>query len=120
MLQRSIIAGTALLIICGPALALDQSTSANSQNSQTPSSTSNQATQNLPQELKQKLQQQGFSDVKIVPGSFIVSAKDKSGDPVSMVIGPHSMTMFTFANDGTGSTTGSGSTSQNNSGTTSK
>jgi hypothetical protein len=67
----------------------------------------------LPQELSQKLQRQGFSDVRIVPGSFIVSAKDRNGDPVNMVIGPHSMTMFVVSNAGTssGSTTGSGTNS---------
>lgn len=45
--------------------------------------------------LGQKLQSQGFTNVQVVPGSFLVSAKDKDGDPVNMVIGPHSMTMFT-------------------------
>jgi hypothetical protein len=76
----------------------------------------NQSAQSLPQELKQKLENQGFSDVQVVPGSFIVSAKDKDGDPVNMVIGPNSLTMFTISSasssSGLGSsseTTGSGS-----------
>ncbi len=51
--------------------------------------------QNLPQEIRQKLKDDGFTDVKIVPGSFIVSAKDKRGEPVTMMIGPNSMMMVT-------------------------
>jgi Cu/Ag efflux protein CusF len=72
--------------------------------------TNAQSTQTISQELKQKLQDQGFSDVKVVPGSLIVSAKDKSGDPVTMVIGPQSMTVFSMATDN-GSMAGSGQAS---------
>jgi hypothetical protein len=55
-----------------------------------------QNAQNLPQELKQKLTAQGFTDVKVVPDSFLVSAKDKQGHPVTMLIGPNSLTVFTM------------------------
>jgi hypothetical protein len=55
----------------------------------------NQAGQQLPQRIKDKLQQQGFTDVQVVPGSFIVSAKDKNGDSVNMIIGPRSMLIMT-------------------------
>lgn len=50
--------------------------------------------QAIPQQIRNKLQNMGFTDVQVVPGSFIVSAKDKDGDPVSMIIGPHSTTLF--------------------------
>ena len=36
------------------------------------------------------LQQSGFTNVKIMPESFLVQAKDKSGNPVTMFIGPNS------------------------------
>ncbi|MDA9426029.1 hypothetical protein XH87_25880 [Bradyrhizobium sp. CCBAU 53415] len=62
----------------------------------------------MPREIKQKLQKQGFSDINVVPGSFIVSAKDSNKDPVMMVIGPHSLTMFTEIST-QGQTTGSAS-----------
>jgi hypothetical protein len=42
------------------------------------------------------LTDQGFSDVKVVPDSFLVSAKDKQGYPVTMLIGPNSLTVFTM------------------------
>ena len=63
------------------------------------SSTTGQAAQNMPQELQQKLTEQGFSDVKVVPDSFLVSAKDKQGYPVTMLIGPDSLTVFTMVQD---------------------
>ncbi|WP_456639664.1 hypothetical protein [Bradyrhizobium sp. USDA 10063] len=52
--------------------------------------------QSLPQQIRNKLKDQGFTDVQVVPGSFLVSAKDKDGDPVTMILGPHSMTVFTM------------------------
>ncbi|MFY9655921.1 MAG: hypothetical protein WAK01_04925 [Methylocystis sp.] len=58
-------------------------------------SNSIQNAQNLPQQLQQKLTAQGFTDVKVVPDSFLVSAKDKQGFPVTMLIGPESLTVFT-------------------------
>jgi hypothetical protein len=66
-------------------------------NSQTNGAPSNQVAANnppIPQQIRNKLQNMGFTDVQVVPGSFIVSAKDKDGDPVSMIIGPHSTTLF--------------------------
>jgi hypothetical protein len=45
--------------------------------------------------------------VNVVLGSFLVSAKDKSGDPVTMVIGPNSMLMLTQAASSKNATTGS-------------
>jgi hypothetical protein len=73
--------------------------------SNTSSETGNQS---LPEKMEQKLKDQGFTDVQVVPGSFLVSAKDNDGDPVTMIIGPHSMTVFTVNSSGDRSTTGSG------------
>ncbi|MGA2999612.1 PRC-barrel domain-containing protein [Bradyrhizobium sp.] len=55
------------------------------------------------------LQQSGFTNIKVVPDSFLVQANDKSGNPVTMFIGPDSATEFTTvgSNDQTsGSTAG--------------
>jgi hypothetical protein len=46
----------------------------------------------LRKQMRDNLQSEGFSDVKIVPDSFLVQAKDKSGHPVTMFINPTSMT----------------------------
>ncbi len=78
--------------------------------SSTQNSSSAQATQNIPREIKQKLSQDGFTNVQVVPGSYLVSAKDKNGDPVMMVIGPHSMTIMSeFPGSRGTATTGSSS-----------
>lgn len=45
------------------------------------------------------LKQSGFSDVKVMPGSLYVRAKDQSGNPVSMFITPNSMEEVTTVGD---------------------
>jgi opacity protein-like surface antigen len=82
--------------------ALNSATNANGANA---TSNAQQTAQNLPQEIRAKLKDDGFTDVKVVPGSFIVSAKDKKGEPVTMVIGPDSMMMVTQVTNGRASST---------------
>jgi hypothetical protein len=53
-----------------------------------------EAIQQVPRKLREKLTADGYSDVKIAPGSYIVSARDKDGNRVVMTIGPTSMTMM--------------------------
>lgn len=52
-------------------------------------------TSGLQQQMTSDLQQSGFSNVKVVPGSFYVHARDRSGNPVSMFITPDSMSEVT-------------------------
>lgn len=80
------------------------------------STAQNQSAQSLPQQIRDKLKSQGYSDVKVVPGSYIVGAKDKDGDPVTMVIGPHSTAVFTTVSTDSASTTGGDSASTTGSG----
>ena len=49
------------------------------------------------QQLTTSLQQAGFTNIKVVPDSFIVQAKDKSGDPVTMFLDSHSLTVVAGA-----------------------
>lgn len=112
------------LVLCGllcalatPAFAANTSMDASSASGSTAGTQSSQA---LPAEIRTKLQQDGFTNVQVVPGSFLVSAKDKNGDPVTMVIGPNSMMMMTQVPGPASATTGSGSSgSQNSSSSTS-
>ncbi|MDN4986299.1 PRC-barrel domain-containing protein [Bradyrhizobium sp. WYCCWR 13022] len=41
------------------------------------------------QQMVNDLQQAGFTDVKLRPQSFLVEAKDRSGNPVTMFVGPN-------------------------------
>jgi glycogen debranching enzyme len=70
-----------------------------------------QPTQAIPQELRKKLTDAGFTDVKIVPSSYFVTAKNKQGHDVLMRIGPNSMTVLTEAPADNTSTTGAGAPS---------
>jgi hypothetical protein len=50
--------------------------------------------QNLPQKIHDELVSRGFREVRVVPQSFLISAKDQNGNPVMMLIGPNSMTVL--------------------------
>lgn len=78
---------------------------------------SHQKSQNLPQAVRQQLTGAGFTEVQIIPSSFLVSAKNKDGNRVMMRIGPDSMTMLTEVP--VPETTGSGSSSSNEGGNSS-
>ncbi len=84
-----------LALLSTPGFAATSPQTQSTMSPQTPS-TIGQAAQSVPQELQQKLTAQGFTDVKVVPDSFLVSAKDKQGYPVTMLIGPNSLTVFTM------------------------
>ena len=53
------------------------------------------AIRKLPDKIHDRLTADGFTDVTVVPGSFIVSGRDKEGKPVLMLIGPNSMQVMT-------------------------
>ena len=108
MIARLLASVSIAIVLASPAFAADTATKPNGLESQ---STATQPTQNLPAQIRAKLEQDGFTNVSIVPVSFLVSAKDKNGDPVTMVIGPISMMMLTQVPASNCSTTGSGSTS---------
>ncbi len=112
MLTRILTAAALATALATTAYAADRSSSSppTDLNNGNNANSNTQTAQNLPQEIRAKLREDGFSDVKVVPGSFIVSAKDKRGEPVTMVIGPNSMMMVTQVTNGMGN-----STSQTNS-----
>ena len=90
MLGRlTVSACTSLALLAGTAWAQSPAPSAHNNPGM-----SDQEIQHGPQKLREKLAQDGYTDVQIAPGSYIVSAKDKDGNKVVMMIGPHSMTMM--------------------------
>jgi hypothetical protein len=80
-----------------PALAATDTTSASSKTA-TPDVTQ------IQQDLHQDLTKAGYTDIQIVPGSFLVRAKDKNGNQTEMMISPHSMTEVTEMNPSGAST----------------
>ena len=57
-------------------------------------------TKKITEAIRQKLTEQGFTDVEVLPGSFVVTARDRDGDPVGMLIGPNSTTLITPRREG--------------------
>jgi type IV pilus biogenesis protein CpaD/CtpE len=53
------------------------------------------ASEPLRQQVRDNLAKAGFTDIRIMPTSFMVRAKDQSGNPVMMVINPDSFTEVT-------------------------
>jgi uncharacterized membrane protein len=50
--------------------------------------------QSAPQKIRDRLAADGYQDIKVAPGSYVVSAKDKDGHRVMMMIGPTSTTVM--------------------------
>jgi hypothetical protein len=54
-----------------------------------------QAPTHISQRLRDDLAKAGFTNITIMPSSFLVRAKDSQGNPVMMVINPDSLTEVT-------------------------
>jgi len=94
MVRRLIVPACASLALLSGAALAQAPTQNGAQDDQNNKGMSDQEMEHGPQKLREKLAADGYSDVKIAPGSYIVSAKDKDGNKVVMMIGPHSMTMM--------------------------
>ena len=49
-------------------------------------------TKSLPDKIRDKLSADGYKDITVMPTSYAVSATDKDGKPVLLLIGPSSAT----------------------------
>jgi len=70
----------------------------------------------ISQKLRNDLANAGFTDIHIMPESFMVRAKDSQGNPVMMVINPDSVTAITeeVQSTNSASTANHGATNNNN------
>jgi hypothetical protein len=84
------LAGAAAAATTSPAPAGDQNAAPNPQ-----------AATHISQKLRADLAKAGFTDITIMPSSFLVRAKDSEGNPVMMVINPDSLTEVTEHSEGT-------------------
>ena len=88
-------ATTAVALAFGPAVVLAQGA-----HDQMPSmkSSANQSTHNkqgMRAQIRDMLQNAGFTDIHVMPGSFVIHAKDKDGNPVVMNVSPDSFAEMT-------------------------
>lgn len=82
-------AGAALLLCQSAAIAQTKTTpSANDSTAAPAANATTNAPTSLRSHLGDSLQKAGFSDIKVVPSSFVISAKDKDGNPVFMTVTP--------------------------------
>jgi hypothetical protein len=95
MRKATLVAAAILTTVSSVALA--QAANSNAGSAPTAATTSNPQASgaNLRQQLTSNLQQSGFTNVRVVPDSFLVQATDKSGNPVTMFIGPNSSSEVT-------------------------
>jgi hypothetical protein len=95
--MRSLPLAAAMVLAC-TGMAFSQAPP--SQPAQSPSASEHDAQsqtkqQPIQQQVQNNLKQAGYTDIKVMPESFLVRAKDKSGNPVMMVINPDSITAVT-------------------------
>ena len=111
-------AAAALVLMTGAAASAQTSAPIKAPNSSATAAantTANPTSANQPlrQQVRNNLVQAGFTDITVMPTSFLVRAKDQSGNPVMMVINPDSLTEITTTN----SNASAGSQNGNNAGT---
>jgi hypothetical protein len=103
-----------------PNAANGQSAMSNDQNEKTNGPTADQNAVNgqnamhIGQRLRTDLSKAGFTDITIMPSSFMVRAKDSQGNPVMMVINPDSVTSITEEGGGANSASNSNHTGADN------
>jgi hypothetical protein len=108
----AIVAVTAVIVVSGGASAQNASGPANPQaGAQNQMHQMNQNGQSVRQALQKRLQDAGFSNIQMVPTSFLIRAKDNQGHPVSMVVTPDSVMAVTeITDDQTNAQTPTGTT----------
>ncbi len=112
MISRILVPALFALALALPAAAAPGSSSGQSGMNPTPNDRSSaQPTPKIAAKLRDSLTQAGFTDIHLMPESFLVRAKDKDGNPVMMVVNPDSVTSITAlgaSSNGNMGTTGNG------------
>jgi hypothetical protein len=67
----------------------------NAQPNQQQGATNAGSVQTVQEQVRNNLQRAGFTDIQIMPTSFLVRAKDSAGNPVMLVINPDAVTAVT-------------------------
>ena len=94
-MKREILMGIGVLLAASPA-AYSQTAPAVPKAQAAPSTPANQAAAtSMRQQLSDNLTKAGYTNVQVTPEAFIVEAKNKAGEPVTMFLSPDSMTVFT-------------------------
>lgn len=98
MLRGCLLPMAIAMSLATPAFAVGAAGSSSTSGNQGPPSSDQGTSQPAPKiasKLQNSLAQAGFTDIHVMPRSFLVKAKDQDGNPVMMVINPNSMTEVT-------------------------
>jgi hypothetical protein len=99
----------ALALLAQPTFGQSSRPPSQVQSNQPSSNQGHAQTQPVRQQVQRNLEEAGYTDINIMPESLLVRAKDRSGNPVLMIINPDSITAITQFNSGTGSSETTGS-----------
>jgi hypothetical protein len=103
-MRTSLVIAVTTLMIAPAAFAQSASPSSTPASGPQQSSTQNQAP--IGTQIQKNLQTAGFTNIQVMPSSFLVRAKDQDGNPVMMVVNPDSVTAVTEVDQGSGATAG--------------
>ena len=81
-------ATTAAALAFGPAVVLAQSAHDQAPSMKNSAIQTTHNKQGMRAQIRDMLQNAGFTDIHLMPGSFVVHAKDKDGNPVAMNVSP--------------------------------
>jgi hypothetical protein len=88
-------AGAAVLLCQSAAMAQTNTPQANDATAAPATNAMKAAPGSMRSHMRDSLEKAGFTDIKVVPSSFVISAKDKDGNPVVMSVTPDSFTEVT-------------------------
>jgi hypothetical protein len=75
-----------------PAMAQSNQSESSSNNGMNNHAAAGMNGPSIRQHIQQDLQKAGYTNIKVMPASFVAEAKDKQGDPVTLLITPDSVT----------------------------
>ena len=84
-------ATSAAALAFGPAVVLAQSAHDQAPSMKNSASQNTHNKQGMRAQIRDMLQNAGFTDIHVMPGSFVIHAKDKDGNPVVMNVSPELM-----------------------------
>jgi len=87
MARLFITSALAMLVVAGAAPAIAKTSDA-------PAATEIDDNAAMTEKIRAKLIQDGYKDITILPTTYAVSATDKTGKPVLLLIGPQSSTVL--------------------------
>ena len=96
-MRRILISALTPLILAIPALAQNLPPNQNAAPDAAQNQNAAESLQTIQESLRSDLERAGFTDIQLVPSSFLVRAKDPDGNPVTLVLTPESFTAVEVA-----------------------